>query len=64
MVGGDVNGGLHGRYPSLQDKNQVEGDLAFNNDFRGTYSAIAEKWLEIDPTVVSNGHFTRLDFLY
>ena len=64
VIGGDVNGGLHGRYPSLQDKNQVEGDLAFNNDFRGTYSAIAEKWLEIDPTVVSNGNFTGLDFLY
>ena len=64
VIGGDVNGGLHGRYPSLQDKNQVEGDLAFNNDFRGTYSAIAEKWLEIDPTVVSNGNFTSLDFLY
>ena len=64
VIGGDVNGGLHGRYPSLQDKNQVEGDLAFNNDFRGTYSAIAERWLEIDPTVVSNGNFTSLDFLY
>ena len=64
VIGGDVNGGLHGRYPSLQDKNQVEGDLAFNNDFRGTYSTIAEKWLGIDPTVVSNGNFTGLDFLY
>ena len=64
VIGGDVNGGLHGRYPSLQDKNQVEGDLAFNNDFRGSYSPIAEKWLGIDPTVVSNGNFTSLDFLY
>ncbi len=64
VIGGDVNGGLHGRYPSLQDKNQVEGDLAFNNDFRGSYSTIAEKWLGIDPTVVSNGNFTGLDFLY
>ena len=64
VIGGDVNGGLHGRYPSLQDKNQVEGDLAINNDFRGTYSTIAEKWLGIDPTVVSNGNFTGLDFLY
>ena len=64
VIGGDVNGGLRGRYPSLQDKNQVEGDLAFNNDFRGTYSTIAEKWLGIDPTVVSNGNFTGLDFLY
>ena len=64
VIGGDVNGGLHGRYPSLQDKNQVEGDLAFNNDFRGSYSTIAEKWLGIDPTVVSNGNFRGLDFLY
>ena len=64
IIGGTVNGGLHGRYPSLQEKNQVEGDLAFNNDFRSSYSTIADKWLGIDPEVVSNGNFDGLDFLY
>lgn len=64
IIGGAVNGGLHGRYPSLQEKNQVEGDLAFNNDFRSSYSTIADKWLGIDPEVVSNGNFDGLDFLY
>ena len=64
IIGGDINGGLHGRYPSLQEKHQVEGDLAFNNDFRNTYSTIAEKWLGVDPEPVVNGKFDTLDFLY
>ena len=28
VIGGDVKGGLYGRYPSLNEKDQVEGDLA------------------------------------
>ncbi|MBR98330.1 MAG: hypothetical protein CL887_07560 [Dehalococcoidia bacterium] len=63
VIGGDVNGGLYGRYPSLNEKDQVEGDLAFNNDFRTTYSTIAEKWLGVDPESVSNGNFGMINFL-
>ena len=63
VIGGDVKGGLYGRYPSLNEKDQVEGDLAFNNDFRTTYSTIAEKWLGVDPESVSNGNFGMINFL-
>jgi len=63
VIGGDVKGGLYGRYPSLNEKDQVEGDLAFNNDFRITYSTIAEKWLGVDPESVSNGNFGMINFL-
>ncbi len=62
ILSGDVKGGLYGRYPSLRDNDQVEGDMAFNNDFRGTYSEIAEKWLRVDPEVVANGAFGQLNF--
>ena len=63
VIGGDVKGGLYGRYPSLKDKDQVEGDLAFNNDFRKTYWTISDQWLGVDPALVSNGNFDQIDFL-
>ena len=63
VIGGDVKGGLYGRYPSLKDNDQVEGDLAFNNDFRKTYSTISDQWLGVDPALVSNGNFDQIDFL-
>ena len=63
VIGGDVKGGLYGSYPSLKDKDQVEGDLAFNNDFRRTYSTISDQWLGVDPALVSNGNFDQIDFL-
>jgi uncharacterized protein (DUF1501 family) len=62
-IGGDVQGGLYGDYPSLKESDQLEGDLHFNNDFRGIYSTIAERWLGVDPDIVSNGRFEQQDFL-
>ena len=52
---------MYGEYPSIQEKDQVEGDLAFNNDFRGTYSALLEQWLGLDPVPVVNGTFEQFD---
>ena len=62
-IGGDVKGGLYGDYPSLKESDQLEGDLHFNNDFRGIYATIAERWLGVDPDTVSNGRFEQQDFL-
>ena len=62
-IGGDVQGGLYGDYPSLKESDQLEGDLHFNNDFRGIYATIAERWLGVDPDTVSNGRFEQQDFL-
>ena len=61
VIGGAVAGGMYGEYPSIQEKDQVEGDLAFNNDFRGTYSALLEQWLGLDPVPVVNGTFEQFD---
>ena len=62
-IGGSVEGGFHGGYPSLKEKDQIEGDLYFNNDFRSTYSTILEWWLGLDPVPIVNGGFELLDFI-
>ena len=61
LVGGAVNGGLYGEYPSLQEAEQINGDLRPNNDFRSTYSPILDKWMGLDPDPIVNGQFEQLD---
>ena len=63
VIGGDVNGGMYGDFPSLDDDKQLEGDLHFSNDFRSTYSTIAERWLGIDPVTTTNGQYEQFDFV-
>ena len=63
VIGGQVNGGLYGEYPSLRERDQLEGDLHANNDFRSTYSTILEGWLGMDPTPIVNGHFEQFEFI-
>ena len=63
VVGGGVQGGLYGEFPSLRDEDQVEGDMAFTTDFRSTYSTIADRWLGLDPVPIANGNFEQLDFV-
>ncbi|MDP7628085.1 MAG: DUF1501 domain-containing protein [SAR202 cluster bacterium] len=62
-IGGNVKGGLYGEYPSLKESDHLEGDLHFNNDFRSIYSTIAERWLDVDPDTVSNGHYEQHEFI-
>ena len=61
LIGGAVNGGMYGEYPSLAEADQIQGDLRPNNDFRGAYSAILEKWLGLDPDPIVNGNFEQFD---
>ena len=63
VLGGSVQGGLYGDFPSLEEKDQVEGDLAFNNDFRSTYATILDKWLGLDPDPIVNGQFEQFDLI-
>ncbi len=63
VIGGQVDGGLYGQYPSLRAEDQLEGDLRFNNDFRSTYSTILEQWLGIEAEPIVNGRFEQIDFL-
>ncbi len=63
VIGDGVNGGMYGRYPSLKEEDQLEGDLYFNVDFRSVYSTMLEKWLGLDPGPIVGGQFERLAFL-
>lgn len=63
VLGGAVNGGFYGEYPSLEEKDQSEGDLHFTNDFRSTYATILDRWLRLDPDPIVNGQFEQFDFI-
>jgi uncharacterized protein (DUF1501 family) len=63
VIGDKVKGGLYGAYPSLKQDQLVEGDLCFNNDFRGLYSTLLEKWLKLDAKPIVNGAFEQFDFI-
>ena len=63
VIGDAVKGGLYGEYPSLAPDKLLEGDLHFNNDFRGIYSTILEKWIGIDAKPIVGGTFEQMAFL-
>ena len=63
VIGEKVKGGLYGEYPSLKEGDLIDGDLVYNNDFRGTYATILEKWLGVDSKVVLGDSFEQLDFI-
>jgi uncharacterized protein (DUF1501 family) len=63
VIGNSVKGGFYGEYPSLEEGKQLEGDLQFNNDFRGTYSTILEQWLGLDPVSVTGATYEQFDFI-
>jgi uncharacterized protein (DUF1501 family) len=63
VIGDAVRGGLYAEYPSLQAGKLLEGDLHFNNDFRGTYATLLERWLGLDARSIVGGSFEQLDFL-
>ena len=63
VVGDAVKGGLYGEYPSLEANKLNEGDLAFNNDFRGLYATLLEKWMGLDSKPLINGSFEQMAYL-
>jgi uncharacterized protein (DUF1501 family) len=63
VIGDTVKGGLYGEYPSLEAGKLLEGDLHYNNDFRGTYATLLERWLGMDSKPIVGGTFEQLDFL-
>jgi len=63
VIGDAVKGGLYGEYPSLAAEKLVEGDLCYNNDFRGTYATLLERWMGLDAKSIVGGTFEQLDFL-
>ena len=61
LIGGAVQGGMYGEYPSLAEAEQLEGDLRSNNDFRSVYTDILEDWLDLDAAPIVNGQFEKLN---
>ncbi len=63
LIGGAVNGGMYGEYPSLKEEDQIEGDLKSNNDFRSTYTSILDQCLGLDAPSIVNGQFEAFDLI-
>lgn len=63
LIGDSVKGGLYGEYPSLRPEDLLEGDLRFNNDFRGLYSSILEQWMGLDAKPIVGGQFEQMNLL-
>ena len=63
LIGDSVKGGHYGEYPSLDADKLVEGDLAFNLDFRSVYTDILEDWLEIDAKPIVKGEYEKIGAL-
>ncbi|MBM3224198.1 MAG: DUF1501 domain-containing protein, partial [Candidatus Tectomicrobia bacterium] len=63
VIGDAVKGGLYAEYPSLEASKLVEGDLAYNYDFRGLYTTLLERWMHMDAKPIVGGTFEQLDFL-
>ena len=63
LIGDGVKGGAYGEYPSLDPAKLDEGDLRWNNDFRGVYASILEKWLGLDAQPILGGNFEQFDLI-
>ena len=63
IIGGPVKGGMFGEYPSLEERDQLEGDLKANNDFRSTYTAVLDQVLGLDAPSIVNGQFESFDLI-
>jgi uncharacterized protein (DUF1501 family) len=63
VVGDAVKGGLYGEYPSLAADKLLDGDLHYNNDFRGLYATLLEDWMGLDSQSIVGGSFQKVDFI-
>ena len=61
LIGDPVQGGIHGRQPSLTDLQQ--GDLKHHTDFRQLYATVLEKWLKVASEPLLEGKYAPLDVL-
>ncbi len=60
LIGAPVKGGQYGEYPSLQEKDLLEGDLHFSYDYRGLYASLVEQWLGLDAGPVVGGRYEQV----
>lgn len=60
ICGGKVKAGLFGQGPSLAPTDLVNGDLAFNVDFRSVYAGLLEGWLKTPSEPILGRPFSPL----
>lgn len=60
LLGDRIKGGHYSEYPSLDPAKLVEGDLAFNLDFRGVYTDVLEDWLDLEARDIVGGRFEKV----
>ena len=63
VIGNSVKGGMYGEYPSLELSEQLEGDMRFNNDFRGIYATVLDQWMGINPQAVLDKNYEQFDMI-
>ncbi len=63
LLGGGLEPGAYGGYPSLEPKALVNGDLAFGTDFRAVYAGVLEDWLRCDSIPILGRKFDKLRFV-
>jgi uncharacterized protein (DUF1501 family) len=61
VAGTRVNGGLHGKHPSLDVLD--DGDLVHTTDFRSVYGTVIEKWFATDQSKVLDARYPLLPIL-
>lgn len=61
VLGGSINGGLHGKAPSLD--HLENDDLVHTIDFRSLYRTVAEDWLNVDARDGRYQDFDKLDLI-
>ena len=62
-IGEGVKGGHYSEYPSMEEKDLQEGDLAPNYDFRGFYTSLIEQHMKMDSKPMVGGAFEQLPFI-
>ena len=62
-IGDAVSGGQYSEYPSMKAEDLSQGALVPYIDFRGIYSTILERYLQLDAKPIVNGWFEQLSFI-
>ena len=63
MIGDKVKGGQYGEYPSMAPEDLEQGDVVYNHDFRGLYTAILEDWMGLDAVPIVGGTYEKFSFI-
>jgi uncharacterized protein (DUF1501 family) len=52
LVGSDLARPVHGRHPSLEPRDLVDGDVRYSTDFREVYATLLSEWFRVPPPLV------------